>query len=80
MILKGVFAASASCLKEDLSLDVKQTKLHAENLIKNGCHNVALLGSTAQAQLLTVYEKKELIPSILSIVAWYFLLRSRVLL
>ena len=64
MILKGVFAASASCLKEDLSLDVKQTRLHAENLIKNGCHNVALLGSTAQAQLLTVYEKKELIDSV----------------
>ena len=63
MILKGIFAASASALKEDLSLDVNQTILHAENLIKNGCHNVALLGSTGQAQLLTIREKKELINS-----------------
>ena len=63
MILKGIFAASASVLKEDLSLDISQTRQHAENLIKIGCHNVVLLGSTAQAQLLTIHEKKELIDS-----------------
>ena len=64
MILKGIFAASVSVLNEDLSLNVNQTRLHAESLIKKGCHGVALLGSTGQAQLLTIEEKKKLIDNV----------------
>ena len=45
-ILKGVFAASISVLKADLSLDIKETLNHAkENLDNNGVGS-AFFGST----------------------------------
>jgi len=60
MILKGIFAALASVFNEDLSLDIKSTINHAFNVVKNGS-NVAFLGSTSQAQLISVSEKIKLI-------------------
>ena len=36
--LKGIFAASLSILKNDLSLDIDNTIKHAENVIDMGCH------------------------------------------
>ena len=59
--IKGIYAASMSIFKEDYSLNLEQTKKHAENLIDKGCHGVAILGSTGQAQLISVKEKIELI-------------------
>ena len=59
--IKGIYAASMSIFKEDFSLNLEQTKKHAENLIDKGCHGVAVLGSTGQAQLISVKEKMELI-------------------
>ena len=59
--IKGIYAASMSIFKEDYSLNLEQTKKHAENLINKGCHGVAMLGSTGQAQLISVKEKIELI-------------------
>ncbi len=61
MNIKGIFAASMSILKEDLSLDVDFTIKHAEKLIKEGCHGVAIFGSTGQAQLISLNDKKKLI-------------------
>jgi len=60
MILKGIFAALTSVLNEDLSLDIKLTINHAFDVVKNGS-NVAFLGSTSQAQLISVSEKTKLI-------------------
>ena len=59
--ITGIYAASMSIFKEDFSLNLDQTKKHAENLIDKGCHGVAILGSTGQAQLISVKEKIELI-------------------
>ena len=59
--IKGIYAASMSIFKEDFSLNLEQTKKHAENLIDKGCHGVVILGSTGQAQLISVKEKIELI-------------------
>ena len=59
--IKGIYAASMSIFKEDYSLNLEQTTKHAENLINKGCHGVAMLGSTGQAQLISVKEKIELI-------------------
>ena len=55
--IKGIFAASVSILDENLSLDLNKTINHVENLINQGCHGVAIFGSTGQAQLLSVSEK-----------------------
>ena len=48
MEIKGIYAAALSILNEDLSLNIKKTIKHSENLINNGCHGVVLLGSTGQ--------------------------------
>ena len=59
--IKGIYAATLSILNEDLSLNVKKTIFHAENIIKKGCHGVAFFGSTGQAQLISISEKINLL-------------------
>ena len=59
--INGIYAAGLSVLDENLALDVKKTIKHAENLIENGCHGVAIFGSTGQAQLLSISEKISLL-------------------
>ncbi|RPG97546.1 MAG: dihydrodipicolinate synthase family protein [Candidatus Pelagibacter sp. TMED106] len=59
--IKGIYAASMSIFNNDLSLNIKKTVEHAEKLIDQGCHGVALLGSTGQAQLISVAEKISLL-------------------
>ena len=59
--IKGIYAAGMSIFNEDLSLNVEKTILHAENIIDQGCHGVAIFGSTGQAQLIPISEKIELL-------------------
>tara|TARA_Y100001936_G_scaffold241152_1_gene276552 strand:- start:70 stop:954 length:885 start_codon:yes stop_codon:yes gene_type:complete len=59
--IKGIYAAGMSVLNPDLSLNVSKTILHAEKIIEDGCHGVAIFGSTGQAQLLPISEKIELL-------------------
>ena len=59
--LKGIFAASLSILKNDLSLDIDNTIKHAENVIDMGCHGAVFFGSTGQSQLISLSEKIQLI-------------------
>ena len=56
-LIKGIYSASMSILNDDLSLNIKKTIEHAEMVIDQGCHGVALLGSTGQAQLIPISEK-----------------------
>ena len=63
-ILRGVFAASMSVLKADLSLDIQETIRHAkENLDNNGVGS-AFFGSTGCGQLISVSEKKDFISAL----------------
>ena len=55
--IKGIYAASMSVFNENLSLNITKTVSHAEKLIEQGCHGVAIFGSTGQAQLISVSEK-----------------------
>ena len=66
MIKKGVYAASLSVLKEDLTLDIDATINHAQFTIKKGLHGVFFFGSTGAGQLISISEKKELIFKIAS--------------
>ena len=59
--IKGIFAAGMSVLNDDLSLNIEKTILHSEEIIEQGCHGVAIFGSTGQAQLLPVAEKINLL-------------------
>ena len=64
--IKGIYAASLSIFDKNLSLNVKKTIAHAENLIKNGCHGVVFFGSTGQAQLISISEKINLINELIN--------------
>ena len=59
--IKGIYAAGMSILNADLSLNVEKTILHSEKLIEQGCHGVAIFGSTGQAQLIPIAEKINLL-------------------
>ena len=59
--IKGIYAASMSVINKNLTLNVKETINHAEMVIDQGCHGVAVFGSTGQAQLITVAEKINLL-------------------
>ena len=51
--IKGIYAASMSLFNKDLSLNIEKTVNHAEKIIDQGCHGVAIFGSTGQAQLIS---------------------------
>ena len=55
--INGIYAASMSVLNDDLSLNIEKTIDHAEMVIDQGCHGVALFGSTGQAQLIPISDK-----------------------
>ena len=59
--IKGIYAAGMSVLNDDLSLNIEKTILHSEKLIEQGCHGIAIFGSTGQAQLIPVAEKISLL-------------------
>jgi 4-hydroxy-tetrahydrodipicolinate synthase len=59
--IKGIYAASMSLFNEDLSLNIEKTVSHAEKIIDQGCHGVAIFGSTGQAQLISISEKINLL-------------------
>jgi 4-hydroxy-tetrahydrodipicolinate synthase len=59
--IKGVYAASLSIINKDLTLNINSTIKHAEMVINQGCHGVAIFGSTGQAQLIAVSEKINLL-------------------
>ena len=60
-IIKGIYAAGMSVFNKDLSLNISKTVKHAEKIIDQGCHGVAIFGSTGQAQLISVSEKISLL-------------------
>ena len=55
--INGIYAAGMSVFNDDLSLNILKTVNHAERIIEQGCHGVAIFGSTGQAQLIPISEK-----------------------
>ena len=55
--VNGIYAAVMSILNDDLTLNIERTIKHAEMVIDQGCHGVAIFGSTGQAQLISIAEK-----------------------
>ena len=59
--IKGIYAAGMSIFDKNLALDIPKTINHAEKIIDQGCHGVAIFGSTGQAQLISISEKISLL-------------------
>ncbi len=63
-ILKGVFAATMSVLKADLSLDINETLRQAKKDLDNNGIGSAFFGSTGCGQLISISEKKAFIDAL----------------
>lgn len=59
----GVFVASFTALGEDGSVDAARTAAHAQRLIDQGCDGIALLGTTGEANSLSLDERKRVLES-----------------
>tara|TARA_Y100000996_G_C22481769_1_gene626499 strand:- start:143 stop:1027 length:885 start_codon:yes stop_codon:yes gene_type:complete len=59
--IEGIYAAGISILNENLTLNIDRTIKHAERIIDQGCHGVAIFGSTGQSQLISISEKINLL-------------------
>ena len=61
----GVFCAAATPLKDDGTPDLRLFGAHARALLEEGCHGVALLGSTGEANSFGVKERMDLLEAAL---------------
>ena len=59
--VNGIYAATLSVLNDDLSLNIKKTINHSENVMELGCHGVVFFGSTGQSQLISLSDKIQMI-------------------
>lgn len=60
----GVFAASLTPMKDDLSIDHSMLAAHCRWLLENGCNGVIILGTTGEANSLSVSERIELLDTL----------------
>ena len=63
-MIRGIYSATLSLIKDDLTLDVDETIGHAVNSIRSGLAGTIFFGSTGMSQLISLNEKKELISKI----------------
>lgn len=56
--IRGVFSASFTAFHADGAVDPARTAAHARGLIEAGCDGVALLGTTGEANSLSLAERK----------------------
>lgn len=64
--IKGVFCASATPLDENLAPDHKRLAEHCQRLIADGCHGVALLGSTGEANSFSSSERMAMLEAVVA--------------
>ena len=61
----GVFAASLTPFREDLTIDLKTMADHCHRLLANGCDGILICGTTGEASSLTVQERVEILDALL---------------
>lgn len=64
--IEGVFCAAATPLKADGSPDLALFGAHAKALIEDGCHGIAMLGSTGEANSFSMAERMALLEAALA--------------
>lgn len=60
-MISGVYCASATPLNADLSPDLGAFTAHAKALIADGCHGIALLGTTGEANSFSLTERRTIL-------------------
>jgi 4-hydroxy-tetrahydrodipicolinate synthase len=64
MSFRGVFSAAATPLNADLSPDHGALAAHCRQLLEDGCHGIALLGSTGEANSFSSDERRALLEAV----------------
>lgn len=64
--ISGVYCATVTPLNADLSPDLKRLGEHCHNLLADGCHGIALLGTTGEANSFSVGERKAILEGALN--------------
>ena len=59
--IEGVYCAAATPLKSDGTPDLDLFGKHTKALIEEGCHGIAMLGSTGEANSFGVRERMDLL-------------------
>ncbi|PWK66446.1 dihydrodipicolinate synthase family protein [Aminobacter sp. AP02] len=62
--ITGVFSAAATPINADLSPDHALLAKHCQRLLDEGCHGVALLGTTGEANSFSLGERKAMLESV----------------
>jgi len=60
-IKEGIYAASMTIINEDMTVSEDETIKHSERILADGATGCVIFGSTGQAQLISVDEKKKVI-------------------
>ncbi|MEQ9426489.1 MAG: dihydrodipicolinate synthase family protein [Cyclobacteriaceae bacterium] len=58
---KGVYAASITPLKNDLSVDLKKLVSYNKMLLANGCDGVVIMGTNGEANSFSVNERRDIL-------------------
>lgn len=64
--VNGVFAASLTPVNRDLMIDQQRFNKHVNWLLNNGCHGVALFGTTGEATSFSVSERMDALDALLA--------------
>lgn len=62
--IKGVFSAAATPLNDDFSPDHGALVAHSKQLLRDGCHGIALLGSTGEANSFSSAERMAMLEAV----------------
>ena len=62
--IRGVFSASFTAFHADGAVDYARTAAHARGLIEAGCDGIALLGTTGEANSLSLAERKAVLEAV----------------
>lgn len=64
--ISGVNCAVATPLNADLTPDLGRLAAHCQRLLTEGCHGIALLGTTGEANSFSVAERKTILEAVLA--------------
>jgi len=64
--ISGVYCAAVTALNADLSPDLERTGEHCLSLLADGCHGIALLGTTGEANSFSVAERKAILEGVIA--------------
>ena len=65
-VIKGVYCAATTPLDENLNPDLPKLAEHARRLLADGCHGVAMLGSTGEANSFSLNERKAMVDAVVA--------------